>query len=246
MLIVVASISGAPGVSTMALGMAALWPKRPALLVEADPAGGVIAARFGLAQEPGLASLAAAARHGGAVVGSAPFVQQIPLFFHVVVGPGSPETATGAVGVLAMHPDEALGALAPVVVADVGRLYVGSPALGLLGAADAVVVVAGPTTEYLDHLDHRLGVVREAARSAPVGLALNGKGDYPADDVAGRLGVPVWAQLPRDRWGAGVLSGRLTGRAWGRTRLGQAVRDLAATLANSLTAVAEDRAEVRR
>jgi hypothetical protein len=223
-----------------------LWPKRPALFVEADPAGGVIAARFGLAQEPGLASLAAAARHGGEVVGSEPFVQQIPLWFNVVVGPGSPETATGAVGVLAVHPHSTLDALAPVVIADVGRLYVGSPAMGMLAAADAVVVVACPTTEYLDHLDHRLGAVREAARSAEVGLVLNGKAEYPTDEVAGRLGVPVWAQLPRDRWGAGVLSGRMTGRAWSRTRLGQGVRELAAAVANRLTGVPGHHVEVRR
>jgi hypothetical protein len=58
--------------------------------------------------------------------------------------------------------------------------------------------------------------------------------------------VPVWAQLPRDRWGAGVLSGRMTGRAWSRTRLGQGVRELAAAVANRLTGVPGHHMEVRR
>ena len=57
------SAHGAPGVTTTALTLAGVWPKnRQCLLVEADPSGGVVAARFGLQDSPGLASLAAAAR----------------------------------------------------------------------------------------------------------------------------------------------------------------------------------------
>ncbi|MFC4148662.1 MinD/ParA family protein [Micromonospora mangrovi] len=230
MLVVVASVSGAPGASTAALGMAALWPERPALLVEADPGGGVVAARFGLAQEPGLASLAAAARHGGHAGGAVPYVQQVPLGLHVLVGPGAAETAAGAVSVLAGQADAVAG-LAPAVVADVGRLYANSPAWGLLRSADAVVLVTSGSTEYLDHLDTRLPALRAAARSGGVGLAVCGRSAYTPAEISGRLGVPVWAQLPTDRWGAGVLAGRMTGRAWTRTRLAQALRALAASLA---------------
>ncbi|ROO52807.1 hypothetical protein EDC02_7751 [Micromonospora sp. Llam0] len=230
MLVVVASVSGAPGASTAALGLAALWPGRPGLLVEADPTGGVVAARFGLAQEPGLASLAAAARHGGHAGGAAPYVQQIPLGLHVLVGPGAAETAAGAVSVLSGQPD-VVARLAPVVVADAGRLYAASPASGLLRCADAVVLVASGSTEYLDHLDTRLPALRATARPDRVGLAISGRSAYTPQEISGRLGVPVWAQLPTDRWGAGVLAGRMTGQAWTRTRLAQALRALAASLA---------------
>lgn len=229
MLVVVASVSGAPGASTTALGMAALWPERPALLVEADPGGGVVAARFGLAQEPGLASLAAA-RHGGHSGGVAPYVQQMPLGLHVLVGPGAAETAAGAVSVLVGQGD-AVARLAPVVVADVGRLYANSPAWGLLRFADAVVLVTSGSTEYLDHLDTRLPALRAVARPDFVGLAVCGRSAYNPTEISGRLGVPVWAQLPADRWGAGVLAGRMTGRVWTRTRLAQALRALAASAA---------------
>ena len=68
MLIVCASLSAAPGVSTLAAGLAAGWPDGPALLLETDPSGGVFAARFQLAQEPGLTSLAAQMRHGDLVL----------------------------------------------------------------------------------------------------------------------------------------------------------------------------------
>lgn len=52
------------GVTTLALALAATWPKdRRVLLVELDPAGGTLAAASGWPPEPSLVSLAAAARH---------------------------------------------------------------------------------------------------------------------------------------------------------------------------------------
>ncbi|MFI7208445.1 hypothetical protein [Micromonospora aurantiaca (nom. illeg.)] len=230
MLVVVASVSGAPGVSTAALGLAALWPGRPGLLVEADPCGGVVAARFGVRQEPGLAALAAAARHGLPSGGPAQFVQSLPVGVHAVVGPGAAETAAGAVSVLAAQP-EAVAGLAPVVVVDAGRLYPGSPAHGLLRRVDALVLVTAGGTEHLDHLDTRLAALRASMRTRVVGLAVAGKTRYTAEEISGRLGVPVWAHLPSDRWGAAGLCGRMSGPAWTRTRLAQALRALAATLA---------------
>ncbi|GIJ08396.1 hypothetical protein ACFFMR_29375 [Micromonospora andamanensis] len=230
MLVVVASVSGAAGVSTVALGLAALWPSRKGLLVEADPCGGVVAARFGLPQEPGLTGFAAAARHGLPEGGSARFVQVLPVGVHAVVGPGAAETAAQAVSVLAGRP-ETVAALAPVVVVDAGRLYPGSPAHGLLGAADALVVVTAGDTEHLDHVENRLTGLRASTRSGGVGLAVCGKTPFAPQDISARCRAPVWAHLPRDRWGAAGLSGRMTGPAWPRTRLAQALRSLAGILA---------------
>ncbi|MFV2102086.1 hypothetical protein [Micromonospora sp. LOL_024] len=230
MLVMVTSVSGAPGVSTAALGVAALWPNKPGLLVEADPCGGVVAARFGVRQEPGLAALAAAARHGLPAGGPARFVQPLPLGVHAVVGPGAAETAAGAVSVLAGQP-EALAGLAPVVLLDAGRLYPGSPAHGLLRRVDALLIVTSGNTEYLDHVDTRLTGLRGSMSTTRVGVAVAGKCSYEPQEISKRLGVPVWAHLPADRWGAAVLSGRLSGPAWTRTRLAQALRALAATLA---------------
>ncbi|GAB3147028.1 hypothetical protein GCM10027290_29680 [Micromonospora sonneratiae] len=229
MLVVCASVSGAPGVSTAAVGLAAGWPQAGGLLLEADPSGGVAAARFGLAQQPGLASLAAAARHGGVGGVLSAHVQRLPLGVGVVVAPGSADVAAGSVGVLAGSAD-ALRDVAPVVVADVGRLYPESPARALVAAADAVVLVTTPTTEYLDHLDARLGWLRNLVDRGWIGLAVSGRGLYPAAEIGARLALPVWAQLPRDQRGAAVLGGRLAGRTWHRTPLARALRDLAGTL----------------
>lgn len=230
MLVVCASLSGAPGVSTLTVGLAARWPGRSALLVEADPCGGVLAARFGLPQQPGLVGLAAQMRHGGAgdVVAHA---QRLPVGCDVVVGPGSAETAAGAVAVLSQYADTTLRVLAPVVVVDVGRLYASSPAMPLVAAADAVVLVVTPDTEHVDHLDARMLTLRETARWGRLGVVLSGAGSYGRAEIAERLGVPVLAELPRDRWGAAALTGRLTGRIWTRTRLARAAADLAGHLA---------------
>ena len=60
---VFASLRGAPGVTTATLVTAAVWPAgRRVRLVEADPAGGVLAVRYGLSPSRGVASLAATRR----------------------------------------------------------------------------------------------------------------------------------------------------------------------------------------
>jgi hypothetical protein len=223
--VAVAAVSGAPGVSCTALGIAARWPGHPGLLVEADPSGAVMAARFRLPGRPGLNDLAAAVRHGAVVDNPAPFAQPCP-FGDVITGPGDAREAAGAVAVLGAYPDAAVAHLAPVVVLDVGRLYPDSPALGVLAAADVIVLLTEPGDEYLHHLYTRLPQLRRTSRAA-FGLAIAGKSAYPMSEIAGQLGLPVWAQLPRDKWGAGALTGRMTGRHWSRTRLGQSLTALA-------------------
>src|SRR5947209_19017441 len=66
-----ASVKASPGVTTLCQVLALAWPEdRAVVVVEADPAGGDLAARLELRAEPGLVSLAAAGRRGltGAVV----------------------------------------------------------------------------------------------------------------------------------------------------------------------------------
>src|SRR5437763_13615057 len=68
-LIAIASDKGAPGVTTAALALAAVWP-RPVLLAECDQAGGGLVYRFPAAggghldPRPGGLSLAVLARRG--------------------------------------------------------------------------------------------------------------------------------------------------------------------------------------
>src|SRR5262249_57798282 len=63
-LVVVAGGKGAPGATTTALGLASAWTGQRRVVVEADPDGGVLAARLGLGLAPGLMTVAAAPRPG--------------------------------------------------------------------------------------------------------------------------------------------------------------------------------------
>ena len=63
-LVVVGSVAGSPGATSLAIGLAATWPDpgRRRVVVEADPDGGRLGAELGVGVEPGLMALALAAR----------------------------------------------------------------------------------------------------------------------------------------------------------------------------------------
>ena len=52
-LIALASVKGSPGVTTTCLALAAAWPARRRLVIEADPAGGDLGPWLGLPRAPG-------------------------------------------------------------------------------------------------------------------------------------------------------------------------------------------------
>jgi hypothetical protein len=91
------------------MALAVAWPVgwQP-VVVEADPSGGDLAAGFSLAAEPGLVSLAAAARHArharhGAVLRE--HTQALPGGLPVVAAPVDAEQATRACDLLTSIPD---------------------------------------------------------------------------------------------------------------------------------------------
>ena len=85
------------GVTTLALSLAATWPpERRVLLVEADPAGGTLAAASGWPAEPSLVSLAAAARRGGDPALVWEHCHQLPGGAAVLAGPSSADHARSA------------------------------------------------------------------------------------------------------------------------------------------------------
>src|SRR6266508_881568 len=127
------------------------------------------------------------------------------------------------------------------VLADLGRLNPGSPALPLARAARLLVLVCRPTLAELQHLAHRVAALREASQT--VGLVLVGGGPYPPAEVARTLGVQVLGTLPVDRHGAGLLGGTAAGMpGLRRTRLLRAARTLADDLAGRLATNPTDEA----
>ncbi|MFA9430968.1 chromosome partitioning protein [Egicoccus sp. AB-alg2] len=228
--VALASVKASPGVTTSLLALAATWPgQRPVLLVDADPDGGSLAARTGLLTEPGLTSLAAAARRTLRAGELERHTQPLPGGgVPALVGPADPEHASRALQLLG-------GPLATALrsdpdrdgLVDCGRLRAGSPAAPLAAAADVLVVVARPRLDELQHL--RPALPRLLAVGARPALLLVGEGPYPPGEVAAALDVTVLTTLPHDPAGADQLSGQ-------RRRAGRLERT---TLLRAARAVAE-------
>ena len=149
-LIVVAADKGAPGVTTAAVALAAVWP-RPVLLAECDPAGGDLIYRLPAASgsrlDPrrGLLSLAISARRGGHPGQVWEHAQKLRGGLDVLVGVANAEQGAG----LDLMWDQVGAALAALpeadVIADCGRLGADGRAYDLLARADAVILVTRAT-----------------------------------------------------------------------------------------------------
>ena len=172
------------------------------LLVEADPAGGTLAASSGWPPEPSLVSLAAAARRGGDPALVWEHCQQLPGGARVLAAPALGEQARGALGMLGALLGR-LGELEAEVLVDCGRLDPGSPALSLWEAAGTAVLVARPRLADLQALASWLEGC-SGARAA--GLVPVGDGPYPDAEIAEALGLPVLGRLPWDPDAAEALT----------------------------------------
>lgn len=243
MVIAVCSLKGAPGVTTLAVALAARWPTpvRP-VLVECDPSGGSLAARFGLVAAPGLVSLTAAARQNRDLMLLWTHTQALPGGVPVVVAPpGADYTRAALTTLLDSHRSSmsvlrgaTIGRPGSVVIADCGRLDALSPAMAVARDADRVVVLARPQADELSHLAAGLSMV-DLWATRP-GLVLVGRG-YPASEITRELGIPVLAEIPHDPPGARALNGR-PGRRRGpaRSPLGHAAHALAKALLSPASA----------
>ena len=193
--VVLGSLHGSPGVTTLALDLAAIAPDST-LVLEADPDGGCMAARLDLAMRPGLVELAGSARAGTSADDLWRFAQgglgQAP----IVVAHPAAEQVGSALRTAGQHIARALRDVAAGghhVVVDIGRLRPGSPAMVLLAAADHVVVVADNSTESAVALAHRSQLLAGACN--PV-VVLNRTRPYAASEVEAACGLRVWGAVP--------------------------------------------------
>lgn len=167
-LIALFSDKGSPGTTTLALALSTVWP-RPVAVVECDPAGGDLALRLTdpagrpvLRPEPGLLTLAAAARRDPTGTESMwAHAQPVHGAVGPVVVPGldRPEQGAALTGLwpsVATSLEQADGG---DVLADLGRLHPGSPALAVADAADVLVGVARGSADAMLRLRDRLGGV---------------------------------------------------------------------------------------
>lgn len=217
------------GVTTLALGLAATWPtERRVLLVEADPAGGTLAAASGWPPEPGLVSLAAAARRGGDPGLVWEHCHQLPGGAAVLAGPALGEQARSTLGMLVPLLGR-LGELDEDVVVDCGRLDPGSPSLVLWERVDRPMLAVRPRLADLQALASWL---EGRPLDGRVGVVAVGDGPYPDAEIAEALGLDVAARLPWDPDAAEALASVPASAR--QVRLAPLVR-AARTLADQLT-----------
>ena len=201
------SAHGSPGVTTTSVALVGVWPEgRRVLLVEADPWGGMLAARLGLSDHPGLVSLAAAARHGLDEELVWRHAQQAADGVAVIVAPPSPEHCRSALRDLA-GPFAAWcnGQDAVDVVVDCGRLTSDPESVPILRHADRVLMVVRPTVDQLRPAALRLeGLDRLGVEAS---LLLVGDIPYGPEEVEESLGVQVTGSVAWDPPAAVTLGG---------------------------------------
>ncbi|MFJ5680821.1 hypothetical protein [Streptomyces sp. NPDC093097] len=238
-LVVIGSVSGAPGVTATALALGAVWPQeadggvRP-VLVEADGSGGDLMMRFGLPAAPSLLDVAAAIGQPqpGSLLGA---VSELPWGLRVVAAVPGRRPCTEAVRLLAGEAGRGVllggGGDRGTVVLDVGRI--GEDTAPLVQVADQVVLVVRGGAEPLTHVSS-YGLEAEAFVGR-LTLGVVGPCPYPAGEIASALGIERVVFLPWDAKAVASMNRSVRGsvRASGfRARpLLRAVRELAEQLA---------------
>jgi hypothetical protein len=191
--IAVGSVHGSPGTTSLALDLARMCGP-DALLIEADPDGGCLAARLDLSVRPGLTELAGAARVGIAAEDLWRFAQATSHGVAVVVAHPAAEQVHAALRAAVHHVGTALPSLGVDTVIDVGRLRPGSPALGFAAAADRTLVLTDSNVESVVAVHHRGQLLGGVAQPLVV---LTADKPYGIAEVAATCGQLVWGVVPR-------------------------------------------------
>ena len=239
-LIALAADKGSPGVTTAAVALAAVWPRR-VLLAETDPAGGDLVYRSAAAHggplnpNTGMLSIAATARRGLVPDQLWDHVQPLSGGLEVLVGLGNAEQAAGLAGLwptlgrafaqLADSPH------APAdVIADCGRISGDTPAVEMFSQAALVLLISRTEPEAIARVRDRAAALSAKLHghgrgAATLGTPLIGvvlitdPGDsakivHQVNDmlVAAQTGARVVGTVADDPSGADQLAGRKRGR----------------------------------
>lgn len=250
--LVLASASGAPGVTTTALGLTLTWP-RDAVLVDADrSASQAILAGY----------LSGQSTHGEGLQGliqghreRRPLAEALASEWRALPDlPRKPDeqppgerrfvpgfTHLGSVDLFeGVWPGVAeVARSAPFdLIVDAGRTgHRGLPAT-LVAGADAIALVCRTSLVSLAALRLHLAPLVEAGAPGRVGLLVVGPGrPYGVKEVAEQFGVPVLAEVAWDASAAAELGeGAPVGRRWARTALAQSLARAASRLSASMHA----------
>jgi MinD-like ATPase involved in chromosome partitioning or flagellar assembly len=250
-LIAIASDKGAPGVTTAALALAAVWP-RPVLLAECDPAGGDLVYRFPAAggghldPRRGVLSLAVIARRGMAPHQVWEHAQKLHGGLDVLAGVTNAEQGAG-LSLLWGPIGKVLASLPQAdVIADCGRLGADGPLYDLLAEATTVVLVSRVHVADVIRLRDRATAFAAAAQSRGrrgFGVGVVVVADHKklraslgeVQQVLAQANAPatVLGGIAHDTKGADLLSGEWGG-SLDRTLLIKTAREVAQHLAHGL------------
>lgn len=244
-LVAVAAAKGAPGVTTAATALAAVWPAT-AILADCDPSGGDIALRLRdndgrwLVRDRGIVGLAAAIRTQADDGDLQRQVQTAAGGVPVLVGVDSPAQAA-RIGESWSEIAEQLATLPGMdVIADCGRLLPELTHQHIVARADALLLVTTPSLEGVAHLRHLVEALSESRQADAIHVAVVADADKSQQQVAdvtvaldraGCTGVRVHA-LARDASAAAALAGVPT-RGLDRSALVSSARTLAAELCDA-------------
>ncbi len=230
--VVLASLKSSPGTTTAALALCQVWPRAPrVILIEADPAGGDVAARTGASPDPGLTTLAAAGRREITPAMIEQHCRSVAGVPALLCSP-QPQTAAAALSTVAQRMASLLGDLGYDAVCDCGRLQQGHPAAPLIQAADLILIVARPTAVELSRVATAAKELGGRARVLLVtGSPVPGSTEYPSAEVAQAVGVPVIGTMPYDPAAASTLwSGSAGPRVLERSQLYRWARRIASAI----------------
>jgi MinD-like ATPase involved in chromosome partitioning or flagellar assembly len=253
-LIAIASDKGAPGVTTAALALAAVWP-RPVLLAECDPAGGDLVYRFPAADgghlDPrrGVLSLAVVARRGMQPQQVWEHSQKLHGGLDVLTGVTNAEQGAG-LSLLWGPIGKVLASLPQAdVIADCGRLGADGPLYDLLAEATTVVLVTKARVGDVIRLRDRALAFAAAAQTRGrrgFGVGVLVVADHKkfrsalgeVQHVLGQANAPatVLGGLAHDAKGADLLAGEWGG-SLDRTLLIRTAREVAQHLVYGLPPV---------
>ena len=212
-------------VTTTTVALAAAWDGDGGrLVVELDPAGGTLAAQFGLKPEPSLVSLAASARRRDDPELIWEHCQQLAPGTVVLAAPPSLEQTMTACRLLGALPAQ-LASLDADILVDCGRLSGPSLAHDAFDRANAALLLVRRQLPDL----HALAAWLERRGGAPSvpAVVLVGDGPYSKAEVEQALQVEVLGDMPFDPGGASCLERGASPRVRARSPLLRHARSLA-------------------
>lgn len=236
------SAKGSPGVTTTVLALQHIWPDaspgRRVLVVDADPAGGAIAAGYlqGQPVDRGLVDLALTRSRDpvDAVLGAVVSLDETAerLLLVGVTDPYRAAAATGAYSVLSAALDGLGGQVPPLdVLVDLGRLGVDSDVAALRRSTNHVVLVTSSSLQAVVSARAAAGFLNTDNGPGVSCLVVGPGRPYPGGEVAEAIGVPLLGELPYDPTAAAVFSnGAAFTRSTARSALLRGARAVAAAL----------------